>query len=479
MTESQPTTFAKALKRSALLFKLALLAILVLLMLIPLASIRDVVKERQHYSREVKKELGAAWGGAQKVAGPVLALPIETLQVEKIANRREGPDEPVFIERESRRAEMLFLLPETQRIAAAVETQTRRRGLYEALLYTTTVGFEGDFAIPSRDVLGLEPETKVHWDRARLLAYVSDLSGSRNAPTLQWGDWQAPFKVISQTMANYGLDSGRWIAAPLPALAAGSTDLAYGFEIALTGSEALRLVPLGQTAEATLTADWPHPSFGGPHLPERSEIGADGFTASWGVSHLARGLAQVLRSDGGGIEALTQHIQFKTMTTRLIDPVDLYRKAERAVKYGILFIGLTFATLFIFEALGGVRLHLVQYGLVGLALSLFYLLLLSLAEHIGFALAFWSGAAACLAIVALYAAKVTASRTRGLVLGGLLAGIYAFLFLTLRSEDWALLMGSLLLLAFVAAIMFATRNLDWYALGEQAKGDVETPPAQV
>ena len=306
------------------------------------------------------------------------------------------------------------------------------------------------------------------WEDAKFLVHVSDLRGSTHGSALTWGEESLAFKVSDRTPTQ-----GPWIEVDLPRLAEGAEDLRYGFSLGLNGSRSLALVPLGRRSDAALAMDWPHPSFGGSHLPTESRIGDKGVEARWSLSHLARDLPPSLRSDRGGDALLQDYIARRGFETRLVDPVDFYRKAERAVKYGLLFIVLTFATLLTFEvtagkdeASGGTRrLHLVQYALVALALTLFFLLFLSLAEIIGFAPAFWLATLLDLGLICLYTIKATESLRHGLTLGGALLAIYGYLFFTLKSEDHALLMGSLLLFALLAAMMYATRNVDWFKLG--------------
>ncbi|WP_420346453.1 cell envelope integrity protein CreD [Pelagibius sp.] len=453
--------------RNAALLKIALLGLLVLIMTVPLEYVWSVIQERAYLSRSVERELGESWGRAQTIAGPVLLLPIEEPQTVKVRAPGWTAVQPVYVEEQKWNRRHLYVLPEEQSVSATLASQTRRRGIYEALLYTTSSETRGAFRLPAAAALPVKEGARLLLDEARLLVHIADLRGSANAPQLQWGDERLLFDVRSAPLLGGGDNQLSWIEAPLPKLSVGSGPLDFVFRVDLKGSGGLRFVPLGRSSDVALSGDWPHPSFAGINLPTASTVESAGFSAAWQVSHLARGLPQVLRDDNGGTAALLGQVRSGGVETRLVNPVDFYLKSERSVKYGLLFVLVTFGTLFTFEALGRRRLHAVQYLMVGAALTLFFLLQLSLAEVVGFAAAYGLAALACVALVTLYAAKITTSGARGVVLGGLLAGIYGYLFITLQSEDHALLMGSLLLLVLLAAAMYATRNFDWYALGQR------------
>ncbi len=451
----------------AALFKMGFLGLLVIAMLIPLDYVHSVVRERAYLSETVTRELGESWGRVQSIAGPILLLPIEEPKLVTVRNKDNRPGSPAYVEETQWIRRHLYILPELQQIEADLTSQIRKRGIYEALLYTLDAKTQGSFQIPSAADLPLKEDARVLWNQAKLLVQLSDLRGSANAPKLRWGDKELVFDVRSEKLPGISVDSLAWIEATLPALSPSAGPQDFAFDLKLKGSDSVRFVPLGRQSNFELSGDWPHPSFSGAQLPVAYDLSAEGFKAEWQVSHLARGLPQIMRDDGLG--ALGQLPGGNASTTRLLTPVDFYLKSERSVKYGLLFVIVTFGTLFIFEALGRRRLHAVQYLMTGAAVTLFFLLQLSLAEVIGFALAFGLAALVCVALVTLYAIKITASRSRGLLLGGLLSSVYGYLFVTLQSQDQAMLMGSLLLLALLAGAMYATRNFDWYSLGSDKR----------
>jgi inner membrane protein len=248
----------------------------------------------------------------------------------------------------------------------------------------------------------------------------------------------------------------------LPAHSARAT---HEFRIALSllGTEKLDIVPVGATTAVSLRSPWPHPSFGGRILPEAgTKVSGEGFSANWRTSHFATNLAQLHQRCVAThqCDAFTQH----SLTVSFIEPVDLYQTVERAVKYGFLFIGLTFAAFFLFEILKRLAIHPIQYALVGIALAVFFLLLVSLSEHLGFGPAYAIAAACCVALIGYYVGHVLKNMRRGAIFGFALAALYGLLYVVLRLEDHALLMGSLLVFACVAAALVATRRVDWYTL---------------
>jgi len=257
------------------------------------------------------------------------------------------------------------------------------------------------------------------------------------------------------------------VQAPLAGNVAATT---IDFRIALTlaGTGAFNLVPVGRESRVQLRSDWPHPSFVGDFLPVKREVSDAGFDAEWQTSFFATNMEDVLArcaQSSTGCEALAG----SSFGVSFIDPVDQYLKSERAAKYAFLFIGLTFAGFFLMEVLRRVSVHPIQYGLVGLALAMFFLLLLSLSEHLGFALAYLIAAAACVSLVGYYVRHVLGSRAQGLGFAAALASLYALLYGILSSEDYALLMGSLLVFGILAAIMVLTRGVSWSKLGEGAR----------
>jgi inner membrane protein len=287
---------------------------------------------------------------------------------------------------------------------------------------------------------------RIKWGTPRLVLGVTDPGGIRKVSSLAAGADEHAFEAGSWDTG--ALPGG--VHVPLPGLrAAQAESFEFAFSVELAGSEAFAVAPLGSNATVTMRSDWPHPSFVGRFLPLRHEIGAQGFSAEWKVSQYA--------APG------TSNRQ--ELAVSFIEPAGLYQQLERGSKYGFLFIGLTFAAFLLFELLRRLAIHPIQYALVGLALAMFFLLLTALSEHLDFAAAYAIATLACVGLIAGYLVRVLRNALTGLAFGGALASLYAMLYALLKAEDYSLLGGSLLLFGLLAAVMIATRRVDWYGLG--------------
>jgi inner membrane protein len=236
----------------------------------------------------------------------------------------------------------------------------------------------------------------------------------------------------------------------------------FAFTAEITGLQSLSFIPSARRHEVRLAADWPHPSFRGRHLPEAREVSKDGFQAAWRISELASEAPRILAACA---DPACKALEQSHFGVSLIEPVDVYVQAHRAIKYALLFVLLTFAAFFLFEIMRELRIHPIQYALVGLALAMFFLLLIALSEHVRFVYAYLASALACVTLIACYAQAVLKSWSRALGFAAMLTALYTMLYALLRSEDHSLLLGALLVCGVLAAVMMLTRRVDWYAVG--------------
>jgi len=428
-------------------FKVLGIAVLALLMLIPLGQVNDLVREREGRAGEATAQIASRWGGQQLVGGPVLVVPVRYQQ-------QQGKE---LVSMET----TVYLLPDRLAVHATLAPELRRYGLYETPVYLAELGIEGRFS--SADIAALAaPGQEPQWQRAELRVPVADVRGIRRVSALRVGERELNFRPGGGGIAGIAA-----VAAPLPLdPAALPPQLPFAFELTLAGSERFAALPLARQTELRVGGAWPDPGFDGAFLPATRRVDAGGFEASWQVLDLNRRIAQRWSES----EASSLSIADSSFGVSLMRPAGAYQQNVRAGKYGVLFIALTFVAFFLFEVLRGLRVHAVQYLLVGIALCTFYVVLLALSEQIGFGFAYLAAACATVALVGGYAAAVLAERRSGLILGGLLGLIYALLYGLVISEDYALLMGALALLAAVAALMMLTRRVDWYAMGPTARG---------
>jgi inner membrane protein len=360
----------------------------------------------------------------------------------------------------------LALLPATLSVDGGIDLQQKHRGIYRAHVYTLDAVLRDSFELPAGLGVPAGPGT-LEWGRALLVLGIHDTRGIRDRVEVDWDGAHPALHPGGVDAA--GTPNG--IHADLGLLPPHAAPGRHEFRItlSLTGTEKLDIVPAGATTEVSLRSAWPHPSFSGRILPDAgTRISSEGFAASWRTSHFATNLAQLHQrcAQSRQCGAFNQH----SLAVSFIQPVDLYQTVERSVKYGFLFIGLTFAAFFFFEVLKRLAIHPVQYALTGIALAVFFLLLIALAEHLGFAPAYAIAAGSCVALVGYYVAHVLKDNRRGAIFGFALAVLYGLLYVVLRLEDHALLMGSLLVFACIAAAMIATRRVNWYALPANPPG---------
>ena len=441
----------------SLTLKLGAIALLILLLLIPLLMISGVIQDRQQLRDGVLEDIARSSSYSQRLSGPLMVVPyrkvVRTWKLNEKTNQRYQD----LSEERGR----LYFLPEHFELNGQVETELRKRGIYEARLFHADNRISGHFSLPAQ--LGIKEDfSDYQFDQPFLAVGISDIRGIENALKLELGSQRLDFVPGSQV---------RWLGegvhVTLPALdAKAPTELTFGFDLRLQGTGQLQVVPVGKTSKVSLAANWPHPSFVGNYLPAQREVTDQGFTANWQTSFFSTNLQEAMNSCVSGKNC--EVFNSRSFGVSFIDPVDQYLKSDRAIKYALLFIVLTFAGFFLFEVLKSLAVHPVQYALVGVALAFFYLLLLSLSEHIGFALAYLLSASGCVLLIGFYVCHVLRSVRHGLSFSAGLAALYGLLYGLLSAEDYALLMGSLLLFGLLGVFMVLTRKLDWYGVGQKS-----------
>lgn len=435
--------------RSSALARLAVMGFLAIVLLIPLQMVHSVVRERAARRSEAAASIGATWGGPQTIAGPVVTIPFTVSWTD--ANGRVH-----------QAARAVHLLPKDVRVEAALETERRQRGIFDVVVYRTEIKVQGHFVRPDLSWVRPEPSS-IDWGGATIGVGVSDPRALTRRTAIQWNGRQEPF---TSGVADTGLFRAG-VKARAPGLdRADATDLPFAFTLSLNGTRDLRFLPTAEETAVQVTARWPHPSFMGAPLPETRDVRADGFTAAWRVPDFGRPYAArwMTPETEAQRQALDAAAESSAFGVSLIQPVDIYQQAERAVKYAVLFVALTFLVFFLWEIFRAVLLHPVQYAFVGFALCLFYLLVVSISEHAGFDTAYAAASAATIALVGGYARAVLGGGGGGASVAGSLAILYGFLYLLLRLEDYALLAGTLGLFVVLAAVMYVTRRMDWYEL---------------
>ena len=439
------TTGIQQSMRRSHLPKILLIGFLVLLLQIPIAKIRGVIVERQQTRNEAVSEVTAKWGREQSIIGPNIVVPY--------VKRWSVPDEHGKLQP---RSEVVYasFLPETLKVTGAIETQVRHRGIFQIPVYRMSLSLTGRFSRPDFADWSIEPND-ILWDRAYLLLRISDARAITEQSAVSWNDAQLEFLPST---GEFGYNQPGIHAKLKGHLTGDKFD--FSFPLTLNGSVGAFFVPFGRQTDVVLDSNWNAPSFQGSWLPTTYSPRNDGFQATWNMTSIGRNYPQRWQSSSEFEGAISS----SRFGVNMISPVDHYRMSHRSVKYQLLFLVLTFVTLWLFEIRISTRIHAVQYLLVGAGMCLFYLLELSLAEHLGFAAAYGVASAAVIVLITSYSAAVLKTVKRALVVGVVVTALYVYLYVLLMIEDYALLVGSIGLFLALAATMFLTRKVDWYSL---------------
>ena len=433
-----------------------------LAILIPLSLIRNVIEERQAYRQQAVADIARSYAGAQAVSGPVLIVPyMETVDIEERDNQgvvrhvsRERPGHWTFF-------------PTALSITGHLRPDVRRRGLHQVRTYEWRGVADATFvATLPADV---DPLHRRSIGEPWLTYGIADVRGLVGSPRLLVDGVRRQIDQGGYT--GQGIHAR--LATPLP----GATiRMTTRLDFILGGTESLALVPLARSNRFAIDSTWPHPQFTGSFLPRSRTVGDSGFRASWEIASLATNAQSQYLSgksapapDGVGAEKPTTGEGLDVVGLSLVDPVNVYTQADRASKYGLLFVLLTFVGFFMFELIKQLPIHPIQYGLVGLALAIFFLLLVSLSEHIEFSVAYVIASVACIGLLGIFLSAVLHSMQRGIGFAAMLGLLYAALYGLLMSEDNALVLGAGLLFVILAAIMLVTRKVDWYELAAPAR----------
>ncbi|GAB2533960.1 cell envelope integrity protein CreD [Rhodanobacter koreensis] len=419
------------------------IGVLALLMTIPLMQVSGLVSERQQLRETAIAQIAQGWGGQQVLGGPVLTVPT----IRQLAVAANQPPQ-VQVGSES-------MLADELKIDVAMAVQTRSYGIYTAPVFVSTVKLGAQFR--PQGLAQFRHASNAQWQggKAELRLPIGDLRGLQEVSELRINGKPVRFDSSADRL-------GPWpnVVVPLDLDALADQPIDVEISLRLAGTESMQLLPLARNTDVTMHAPWGDPSFIGAALPLERQLDAKGFSAHWHMLDLNRNYGQHWADAGDGMD---KALQASAFGVQLYQPVDVYQRNVRAGKYGLLFIAMTFVAFFLFEILKRLRVHPVQYLLVGAALATFYVVLLALSEQIGFGPAYALAAAAVAVLVGGYAMAVLHARRAGLLLGGVLGLIYAMLYALIAAEQYALLIGALVLLTMVGLMMYLTRRIDWYA----------------
>ena len=443
-------------KRYRTIIKLVGVGVLILLLLIPLGMITGVLSDRLNRRNEAVADITSSWGKEQCIVGPVLMIPYQyRFKTIKEVPGKDGKLEKREVEHTA--GAWAYFLPEQLNVTGDVQTQMLHRGIYDAAVFRAQVTVAGKFAPPDFAYFKIDIKD-VQWKDALLAIAVTDLRGTRAGLVLDWGGTKRPMLPGSQ-VPGYTTGATALLDLDKPI----SSAVEFSIPLDVNGSGGIFFAPFGVENETNLKSNWPDPGFRGAFLPADRSVRADGFDAKWKVSYYGRDYPQHWTSQTGNERFTTQAVAQSTFGAQFLSILDSYRYVERSIKYGVLFLVLVFTTFFLFEVTVRQKIHPLQYLMVGAALCLFYLLLLSISEFIGFGLAYLVAAAASTVLITWYCRFFLGGGVRTLIISSGLAGVYTFLYVTLRQQDYALLMGAIALFILLAVVMYVTRRIDWYA----------------
>jgi len=439
--------------KTSITARMLMVGLLIIVLLIPLSYIDSLIRERSFRQIGVINEINQKWGNEVLVYGPILKLPYKTYTETSKFNEKTK----VYIKETKTHLNFAYIFPETLQSKINVDSKTLKRGNFESAVFTTNMNFTGNYVEAELASKKIKSEDII-WDRATIIVKTSNLKGIKNEMHLKINDnsytFETNFNDNDKTSVS-GLDE-------LESTFINENDLPknegvqFNFNMSFNGSRQIQIIPIGKTTSMEMNSNWADPSFVGNFLPndETKEITKDGFKADWKVLHINRAFSQQYLNK---IPNLSEY----AFGTKFIVMVDEYQKSERSAKYGFLVIALTFLVFFLIQTLSKINIHPFQYLMIGLALTMFYTLLVSISEHSNFLKAYLVAGISVVILITLYAKSILQTFKFPIFIGASLTALYTFIYVIIQLENYALLVGSIGLFLILASIMYVSRKIDW------------------
>ncbi|MBT0608825.1 cell envelope integrity protein CreD [Aequorivita echinoideorum] len=444
--ENSKNKFSNWLKNS-ITARMMVVGFLLLILLIPLEFVKELIRERAVRQAEVVSEINGKWGNNVLISGPIIKIPYKVLKEETNFNEKDKTYYPTT----SEIIKYAYFFPDSLKIDSDVDANTRERSIYESVVFTASIAMKGTFPKIDFSALDILPENIV-WEKATVLIKTSNLRGIKTTPSVRINSLDlAMTPQYSRDFLNT-IQSGFIENAQELFL----NENKFSFNLKINGSESLRFLPIGKETDVSMRSNWNSPSFDGNFLPEDTDntIKKEGFTAQWRILQINRQFEQQFS------EKLPDLKEF-SFGTKFIVPVDDYQKSERTAKYGFMVIGLTLLVFLLIQLVSHIYIHPFQYVMIGLALVMFYTLLISISEHSDFFMAYMVAAAAVLALITIYSRAILNGWKFPMLICASLASLYGFIYVIIQLENYALLVGSIGLFVILGIIMFASRKIDW------------------
>ncbi len=427
--------------------RLILIGVLTIVLLIPLTFVQDLITERSFRKQEVISEITAKWGDSVLLYGPIIKIPYTVHY--PVKNTTETVSE----------TEYAYFFPEQLNGQIDVNTTAKKRNNYEAVVFSSSMKFDGTFTKPDFSSKGIATEN-IQWDKATLLIRANNLKSIKDGMKIKLGDKTMSFETATSDPAT----SVSTLETPNFAISEYFTDvkLNFNFNVAYDGSQELKIVPIGKTTSVSMKSNWTSPKFTGYFLPGGNLKKSDdtGFEASWKILDFNRPFAQNYFGDFPELKNYSFGVDFIIL-------VDEYQKNERASKYGFLVIGLTFLIFFVIQSISKISIHIFNYTMIGLALVMFYTLLISITEHSSFLKAYLIAGISVVLMISLYSVSILKSKKFATFIGLSLTALYSFIFVIIQLENYALLAGSIGLFVILGLVMYFSRKIDWNAIKEE------------
>ncbi len=453
---------------NSIVIKLLIILILLLFLLIPLSWVQDLIGERKLRDENVKAEISGKWGGPQVVSGPVIGIPYEFQYTSNVADGEGKMTKETLTEED-----YVFIVPRSMKVNARVEPEYLKRGIYQSVVYNSTLHLSGAFDELDLKKLGIAPE-KLKWSEAKVFIGMSDTKGLKANPTIQIGAQKVAFETNMTNMALFE----RTMSAPLD-LSSHSTVNRFDIRYDLRGSKSLNIFPLADQNQIMVEGKWANPSFNGSYLPENRKVGPDEFRAEWNIPSFDRKFPHQWANHNGALYKISNNYQIAEIPlpdmgtdkvqasehdmvqVNFLEAVNNYQKTTRVAKYGLLVILLTFSSLLFTEIIKKQRIHIIQYVLIGCAMVLFYSLLLAFGEHVIFDVGYLISFVATTALISAFIYWITKDKKICLLFSGILTLFYGFIFVLMQLQDFSLLVGTIGIFVILAVMMRLSTKVNW------------------
>jgi inner membrane protein len=430
--------------------KMIMVGLLTLILLIPLEFVKNLISERSQRQKEVITETNDKWGESVFFYGPILKVPYTSYQETVSVNEKTKET----VKQKTAHTNYAYFFPEELKANSNVTTKVLNRNNYESVVFTSNIKFKGNYIQPDFSGKNI-PNEDIQWNKATVLIKTTNLKSIKDEVKIKFGNTHFTFEPVYNSESKdttEALETGYIDLAKILT----NQKTAFNFDITYNGSKQIKMVPIGKTMQVSMKSNWASPSFTGNFLPDdkTKQITSSGFAANWKILHINRAFSQQFFDNLPDLSQYAFGVDF-------VIPVDQYQQNERASKYGFLVIGLTFLIFFLIQSISKISIHIFQYSMIGLALIMFYTLLISITEHSSFVKAYGIAGISVVVLITSYSVSILKDRKFPMFIAASLTALYTFIYVIIQLENYALLVGSIGLFLILAAVMYFSRKIDW------------------